>query len=164
MNIEEILNDKELFWRYILGNKCKYCKAKNDKFQGDQTIEEAQKETEMTEKERKIAALKARVMKHKESEFKCASDHCFNKDYADFEKVNAKYDEIISGLKENIDFWSKSNYNLTGECDNLNYYIKFQKGDISFTYNNTNETFNKHTIVGSKELIMLGKFLEIINS
>lgn len=164
IEIEKILEDKELFWKYIIGNKCEYCKAKNFKMQGSQNIEEAQKESAMTEKERKIALLKAKINKvaNPNTEYMCNSDNCFNVKYVEMDKVNEKYDKIIVGLKENIDFWNKNGYNLSGYNNGVNYYIQFEKGDYSFTYDNTNEMLNKNVLIGSNDIVRLADFLRII--
>lgn len=164
IEINKILEDKELFWKYILGNKCAYCKASGSKLESNsETLEDIQEGKAMSEQEKKIAMLKAKLNKRKNSnELLCSSDKCFNIEYADTDKIATKCNNILSDLKGNIDFWNKKGYNIYGYMRDNMYYISFEKGDKILEYNNMNEVFNKNTLINSEDIILLAEYLKII--
>ena len=164
INIEKILENKELFWKYILGNKCAYCKAQGNKPHDAETIEDVQEGKGLSEQEKKIALLKAKLNKKKTEpqDFVCVSDKCFDISYANMEKIEEKYNKMLVDLKGNIDFWNKKGYNIDGYCKDNNYYISFQKNDKIIEYNNMNEVFNKNSLINSEDIIMLAEYLKII--
>ena len=181
LTIEEILNDKKLFYKYILGAPCNFCKALRFKEIKDtkdihQLQEEAIKKPATNNvRDQRIALLKAKMKKltenpqidlveevEKDNPFKCLLENCFNDDYIDIEKVETKYNEIIDGLKRVIDVWRKKGYNIYGYKDK-NYGIKFVKDSIEIKYSNKEEQVEKNWAIGATEICLLSEWIMLTN-
>ena len=166
--IEEILNDKALFWQYVLSGTCRYCKAfKNKKVEeSSPSLEEIQKEALMSEQERKVLEIKKKLAQKKkcitnviQNEFKCSQELCNKIEYMeDFD-----FESLKSALKENIDFWVKRQYNIYGEFDGTRYWFCFERNNKILKYCNSLEETNSDKIIGATELVRLGEFIIIIN-
>lgn len=166
--IEEILNDKTLFWQYILSGTCRYCKAFKNKQveEPSPSIEEIQKEANMSEKERRVLEIKRKLAQKRkcvtnvtQNEFKCSQDLCNKIEYMeDFD-----YEAIKSGLKENIDFWAKRKYNVYGEFDGSKYWICFEKDNVVVRYCNSTEELDSSHLLGAVQIVRFGEFIKIIN-
>ena len=166
--ILEVLEDKELTWRFILGSNPKYYKGELPK-SNSQTIDEIQEEAKLSKEERerkeKLAKLKRSIGRLKEY-----------KPELDLDKVGEflKTNEI--GLKVAIDFWHKNHYDIYGLVKLDGYVLCLEKNfaDIkeAIIYNAETEllyaTFEKNgkveeKLLGVREIYMLSKLIELTN-
>lgn len=164
IKIEDILNDKDLFWKFILGKSCRYCKAYQNKGTcNGQTIEEVQAEALMSEKERKILELKRKIQKKAEekSEYPCTPETCGL--HIDYEQLSAKIEQLAPVLKENIDFWGKRKYNVYGDIVSNFNYICFEKEGTLLRYCNELEQFDKNIIIGATDLVLFSDWIKLTN-
>jgi len=177
MEIEKILEDKELFWKYILGTSCRYCRACTlKKIKGGQDIWEAQEEVENKPKsvrDQRLALLKAKMKKIDENpdidlveeteHYKCDENNCSLVSYMDEGKVNTKYNSIIDGLKRNIDVWKNRGYNISGYYDNNQYGISFIKNEQEIKYSNNSERLSKNIIINATDICALSEWILLVN-
>lgn len=179
LTIEEILNDKELFWRYVLGCRCEFCNAfrlKPIKDSKDiyQIQEEALNSKQNNVRDQRIALLKAKMKKitenpqidlveEVESGLKCEESLCSTSEYMNKEKVETKYTEIVEGLKGLIDIWHKKGYTISGYKDK-NYGIKFVKDKQEIKYCNIDEQVEKNCVIGATEICVLSEWIKLVNN
>lgn len=178
MEIEKILEDKELFWKYILGPKCKYCKACSmKKVTSGQDIWEAQAEVDNKPKnirDQRLAILKAKMQKMNdnpqidlveevEDKLRCDDTKCDLKIYMDEGKVNTIYDSIIESLKRNIDVWQKRGYNLSGYQDGRHYGISFVRNEQVIKYSNDNERLEENYIITAMDICAISEWIYVVN-
>lgn len=178
LTIDEILEDKTLFLKYVLGDKCIYCKAfKIERIKDDDidTIKDNITKPQNV-RDQRIALLKAKMKKinenpeidlveevEKNNALKCIETNCLTKDYLDSEKLDNKYNEIINDLKKNIKVWKEKGYEIIGYEEKGNYGLKFIKGNQEIKYCNKTEQFDKNCTIGALELYLFSDWVGLVN-
>lgn len=177
LKIDEILNDKVLFLKYVLGDKCKFCKAFKIERIKDEDIDTIKDSVAKPQnvRDQRLALLRAKMKKinenpdidlvaevEKENSLKCDDSNCLKEDYIDNDKLNSKYNEVIEKLKKNVEIWKKKGYEIVG-YEGKEYGLKFIKGNQEITYFNKTEQFDKNCTLGALEVYLFSEWIGLVN-
>lgn len=166
----EILEDKELFWLFLLGSSQKYYKGGIPKIEGED-LEDVQKKQTSAASDRRAKLL--RKLKGVSTAPKPEQEY---KPELDDTKLSIEMANLKNRLKVNIDFWNKNGYDVNGVVKIDSYALEFKKSianlEETIIYNTESQllystvkqndkTFEK--LLGSREIILMAKLLEILD-